>query len=305
MTIKRNLSIDILKFIMSFLIVGLHGKIFEDISNPLYYFVVSGITRIAVPIFLIVTGFYFYEVNMKENFKKWIKRLFYLYIIWTIIYYYWVFLPYKAMIISIFFGYYHLWYIIGSLYALILVWLIHNWGTTKQVCLLISCALLGILIQYIGNYSFEKLFYLIGPYIYRNGLFICFPFILIGYLINKFSFHKKIRRRVPLLIIGFLLMLSEIYVNFLYNGKIFEILISLYFFCPILFIYVLNKPLCSKSKTLSLYSTGIYLVHNLVFLHINKLISLNNTLNVIIVFFISTFFTFFIIKVQKRFRYIL
>ena len=303
---KRNLSVDILKFIMAFFIVGLHGELFADISDSLYYYFCQGIARIGVPIFLLISGFYFYE--SKAEFSSWIKRLIYLYIIWMIIYAdFWFRLDYRV-IKDVIFGFGPLWYIAGTLFAFIFIGIIRNLKLNKQIALVVGCGILGILLQYGKSYDLpdaSSLLYKLNLHMYRNGLFFCFPFIMIGYFINKFSLHKKYINWLLLLILGVFLLLIETVINYNYSGNGFDILLSLYLLCPVLFIYTLNKEFYSTNKTLALYSTGIYLIHHLVLFVLRRLELFTPSILVIVTFLISIFLTFFLIKIKKKFKYIM
>jgi hypothetical protein len=308
---KRNLSVDILKFVMAFFIVGLHGELFVDLSYSLSYFFTQGIARTGVPVFLLISGFYFYEIKDKAKFKNWIKRLFYLYIIWMIVVsIYWLKLSYKSVIQCFILGYGPLWYLIGALYAFIFVWIIRNINLKMQVALIVVCGIVGIFLQYRDSYdlmSDPNLFYKLGLNTYRNGLFFCFPFIMIGYFINKFSLQKKHVNWLLLLIVGICLLLIETFINYTISGKGFDILLSLYILCPVLFIYTLNKEFYSTNKTLALYSTGIYLTHWIVLREFRRFEILSDfqTFRVVIVLLLSMFITFFLIKLKKKFKYIL
>lgn len=84
-------AIDIMKFIMSFLVVMIHKPIFS-LEHPFAKYISEEvIAALAVPFFFIVSSFLcFKKMNgTKEDNKKFIsfeKRLLILYIIWTIIY---------------------------------------------------------------------------------------------------------------------------------------------------------------------------------------------------------------------------
>ena len=84
-------AIDIMKFIMSFLVVMIHKPIFSPEHTFAKYISEEVIAALAVPFFFIVSSFLcFKKMNgTKEDNKKFIsfeKRLLILYIIWTIIY---------------------------------------------------------------------------------------------------------------------------------------------------------------------------------------------------------------------------
>ena len=71
----RNQSLDLLKLLMAFLVMGIHGIIFSDINSYVSYIFVNGICRISVQVFLIISGYYLYNVNDYKGFLKRIKHL--------------------------------------------------------------------------------------------------------------------------------------------------------------------------------------------------------------------------------------
>ena len=51
---QRNSTLDILKFIMAIMVVGLHARFLFETSSLGYHLTVQGIFRLAVPIFLLI-----------------------------------------------------------------------------------------------------------------------------------------------------------------------------------------------------------------------------------------------------------
>ena len=80
----RNLSVDVLKIVMAIFVVLLHMHFLKNVYPTLSYVLVNGLFRLGVPVFLIVTGYYFYFVDDILKLKKWLVRLFILYAIWTV-----------------------------------------------------------------------------------------------------------------------------------------------------------------------------------------------------------------------------
>ena len=81
-------NLNILKYISSILIIVLHLRPFFNFSNELDLAFNNIITRICVPIFFIITG-YFVAKKEKENknyIKKYIKKTIPLYLIWSLLY---------------------------------------------------------------------------------------------------------------------------------------------------------------------------------------------------------------------------
>ena len=112
----RSLSIDILKIILAFFVMFLHMHLLRNVYPSLSYVLVNGLFRTAVPVFLIITGYYFYYVDDIQKLKKWLIRIFILYTIWTVIY-----IPLwkekDSYIANIIFGFHHLWYLIGTFFS--------------------------------------------------------------------------------------------------------------------------------------------------------------------------------------------
>lgn len=58
----RNVSLDLLKLLMAIMVVALHANFLQEYSLLGSYLLVNGLFRVAVPIFLIINGFYFFNV---------------------------------------------------------------------------------------------------------------------------------------------------------------------------------------------------------------------------------------------------
>lgn len=81
-------NLDILKYICSILIVFLHSRPFLNFSDQLDLAFNNIITRICVPIFFVITG-YFVAKKEKDNpnyIKDYIKKMIPLYLVWNILY---------------------------------------------------------------------------------------------------------------------------------------------------------------------------------------------------------------------------
>ena len=86
---QRNYeNLDLLKYISSILIIILHLRPFQNDSNQLDLVFNNIITRICVPIFFIITG-YFVAKKEKENpnyITNYIKKMIPLYLFWSLLY---------------------------------------------------------------------------------------------------------------------------------------------------------------------------------------------------------------------------
>jgi surface polysaccharide O-acyltransferase-like enzyme len=257
---NRNLTIDLLKIILSFFVVGLHGSFFQDIDPVVGYMLKQGLFRCAVPVFLIISGYYFYRMNSFEKELKFIGRLFLLYTIWFLIY-----IPifhkkiYPGHIIHEYLnGISHLWYMIHAVYAFFLLSLLKRLRLKWQMIVVGCLALCGLFLQYNNGYDIMYLKDVKDLSLFRNALFFCLPFIYIGFLVRRFKFPRV---SIGWVIAGAVVVLVESYLNHFSSRGSFDILLGLYFFCPALFIWAIRSTRATSVKYLSQISTGVYLVH--------------------------------------------
>ncbi|WP_124073760.1 acyltransferase family protein [Klebsiella quasipneumoniae] len=82
----RNISIDLLKVLLSFFVMFIHLKLLNTYQPEISYFLVNGIFRVAVPTFLVINGYFLFPVIGTEKFRTQIKKLLILYVTWMIIY---------------------------------------------------------------------------------------------------------------------------------------------------------------------------------------------------------------------------
>ena len=87
MILKRSYnSIDLMKFILCFLVVAIHSDPFEDIS-PFLNRLFLGVERLAVPLFFIASGFFLFKGGPLDKYQlvKYLKRMGLLYFAWFFI----------------------------------------------------------------------------------------------------------------------------------------------------------------------------------------------------------------------------
>lgn len=264
----RNLSIDVLKIILAFFVVFLHMNFLKETYSALSYILVNGLFRIAVPVFLVITGFYFFHIDNKVKLKKWLFRTFLLYAIWMLIYIsYWK--DNEQIWLTIIFGYHHLWYLIGTFFSGIILYFLRNQNSKLLIALALGFFLLGYGVQVLGNLHYfknENDSVLNMYLLYRNFLFVCFPFLTIGFLINK---HKvdlsKYKNSSLLVILSVLCVVTEAFFNYKnISSESTDILFSLIFASPLLFLYCQKIYVKTTSKILASFSTAIYVVHPLI-----------------------------------------
>lgn len=315
---KRNIALDILKLSMALMIVGLHAGFLGDITPLGSYLTVNGIFRIAVPIFFLINGFYFYHVLLKNSHVNWFKRVFILHIFWTVFYsYFWLnnsdFSFIIVLLKNIIIGYYHLWYIPAMFGAGFLLFLAKNRSSRFLIFSVLLTFLCGVLMQYISTYHLlegnilDKI--LSYEFIYRNLLFFAYPFFCLGYLINKHSLHEHASFKLIFIVtaIGILTLIAESYLNYYQSSRDggFDIYLSLIVLCPFIFILFLKLNISHTSKKIALYSSSIYFIHLFILNLYREYTDFNGTLLTLITIFSSIFFSYFIIKLNEKFKFIL
>ncbi|WGV98096.1 acyltransferase family protein [Vibrio sp. YMD68] len=317
---NRNISLDILKLSMALMVVGLHAGFLSEFSELAGFLFSQGIFRIAVPVFFIINGYYFYSTLLKNNQLFWFKRVAILYLVWMAFYsFFWFSLPdftaisFFKLFVKIVIGYHHLWYISGMIGAAIIVILIHN----KNIGFIMTCIGLtfisGVLIQYTGNYHvlpgtiFDRAFNI--TWIHRNFLFLSFPFFCIGFLIHKYSLEKEISVKVALFctVLGLLFLCLESYLNYIQPLRDlgFDNYLSLIFVCPAMFILFLNQKVSGNSKSIATYSSSIYFIHSFSLILLRRFTEFEGTGLTIVAIITSAIFSVFIVSINKRAKFIL
>lgn len=309
----RNISLDLLKIILAIFVVLLHANFFSDYNETLSYLSVEGLFRIAVPTFFLINGYFFKHIVDNKKIIKWSKRVIILYSVWTIIYLpFWTF-SIKSIIINIFIGYFHLWYIQALLLSGIILFYTKKLNSKNMLMLAFFLFSVGVVIQYSGNYHMVKVNILdrimnFEP-TYRNFLFLGLPFFIIGYLINKDNWNKLITPKQTLLLItlGMIFIFIESYINYYYTKEAFDNLFSLIFICPLIFIYTINLNLRFNinSKNIALVSTAIYLVHPLIRKILNMLFTMETTFLSILTIVFSFFISLIIIEINTKIKFLL
>lgn len=275
----RNLSLDQAKVVLALMVVCIHSAFLKDFSGEINYYFVQSVFRIAVPIFFIISGFYFFSFLEKGgDFKKWAIRILIMHTIWSLVYLYF-YIPFGEPPVQIFIeiakryveGYLHLWFLMALLGGGILLMLLRRLDDQHLLAVSLIVFVCGALIQYCGSYHvfageyLDKLFN--KTHIYRNFLFVGFPFLTLGYLIakNKGWFLKRITLFMWSIFGGFLLI-AEGFINLVFTPSLsenFDILFSLVVVSPFVFMLLVSSKRVTSSPIYSDISACIYFVHPL------------------------------------------
>ena len=252
----KKINLDTVKLIASLMIVAIHVYPLESINSNLDYIFTRILFRIAVPTFLMITGYFVLpktssNVNYLKNYTKKILKL---YIISIGLY-----IP-----LNIYMGYFN------NNNLLIFVKDVFLYVTFYILCYFLYFLLFLLFgdsyYNFISDISFFKKIYMYIFTIFdytRNGLFYAPIFIYIGYLFN-FSYQKKSYfSRIILLIISIILLLIEGIILYFYNIPRHN---SMYIFLIPTSIFLFSIILKNKTTRNIIYknlSTWIYILHPL------------------------------------------
>ena len=269
-----------MKAICAFLIVCIHISFPGKIGA---YF--TALTRVAVPIFFMITGYFYSDTITRHKEKQQIKKIFYLLAEATILFFIWnmVFSILRrddvmAYILSIFSGKNlldlllfnesplagHLWYLGAILYVLVIVLLMDKFNCRKILYYLTPVLLVADLM--FGKYSL-LIFHREFPYILvRNFLCVGIPYFCMGNLVREKRYPEKWNKKVlqVLIVVFAITSLAERFalVNAELNATR-DHYFSTTFLAICLFVYALKSNRRNERVAVigRKYSTWIYIIH--------------------------------------------
>lgn len=271
----RNFSIDFLKLGLSFLIVALH--IFpvagmKGIQGLISYEIVNGITRIGVPTFFIISGYFLRnKLDDKAYLIKYGKRILVLYFVWQLIY-----LPdlirfYRLgrfttsdVILKLIYGYWHLWYLLATVGGVVLLYYFRKCTLRNKFLLLILLFFIGYAYQFFCKSEISKQFpmlKMIYEYIgtTRNFIFMAYPFLSLGTL---YEHWKEVALKIRFLFFPFvLLLLLESYGYHALKIGAFDFYIMILPVSMLLFAFAVESRRQIKLQINPTLSLGVYLCH--------------------------------------------
>ena len=222
---KRNYGLDFLKCICAFMVVCIHTS-FPGIVGK----AVVPICRIAVPLFFMITGYYYSNTSIKKKELKQIGKIFRLVVLTNIVYFVFSvmqclqsgdslpsFLRSALSIKSILkfvllndspFGV-HLWYLGAILYVLLIVFVIERKWDRKCLYPIVPILLLTDLV--LGKYSLLLLGRTFPYILVRNFLCVGLPYFLIGDMLFRYKIRMKSRNTLILSVVFAGVTLAERY----------------------------------------------------------------------------------------------
>lgn len=275
----RNSSLDTLKCICAFCVVFIHfGAIKLDGNIISISQIIDPLTKIAVPIFFMITGYYYNDIKAKGKTKKYIihiitltitATLFYFFL-YAIIYYRdghfsdWFSAAYNnknilkwVLINEVPVGG-HLWYLYALIYAFIILSFFDHFKLEKTLNIF---SLTLIVVYVILNFTYLHVFMC-------NFIFLGLPFISLGRYINKkqaLFLSVKDKYYWSIITIGFIMVIGEnVLLYHTYNNPrdIYLCMIPIVF-C--IFCLAIKHPLWGDNTLFATigrkYSTYIYIYH--------------------------------------------
>ena len=255
----RNHGIDALKLAGSALVVGIHTGFLKETSPLLSHALVNALFRLAVAVFFLASGYHFPRSATPDRVVSWLKRVFWLYILWSAVYLPWWWPSGKTLLA----GYWHLWYLIALLGAGALLYALRNLPDRSLLRLAAGLFALGLALQYAGSYHLlaiaEK------KYLFRNALFFGFPFFAGGYLLARSRAIETWAtvRAGRFLALGLAILILEGILSFR-TRETFDLLLGQALAAPALFLLAAKwRPRLAVPADLS---TAVYFLHPLAIL---------------------------------------
>ena len=273
---RRIYSLDYLKLALAVLVAFGHTYWLQSHPTPLAAMMGNGLMRIIVPLFCIVSGYFFHTAVARGDGMKWLRRVLGLYLIWMAVY-----LPFwlgqvhdlLSLIKTLVLGYFHLWFMAGILLAgfvvLFLRRITHVLAFRAEIPVLIGaatiCAVIGVTLQYLHLFGNGA----IGVRKFSNGLFMCFPYVTISYLyarqvaIGGMAVLPSRRTVFWAAAIGTALIMAEarnVQINW-GNNAMLDVPLSAYLAAPALFLATLGAEMPPPGIRLDPISAAIYFMH--------------------------------------------
>lgn len=307
----QNKNIDFIKTILAILVIIVHTLPVNDKT----FWINNGICRIAVPFFFFVSGYYSFKIlNKKISFKKFmifISPYVISFIIWMIIYSYYAYkkifihitydniYAYICKLYYIFFykeGYFHLWYMLATIYGFIVIYLLKRININEKAITLLAltCYVAGVFSTTYANYltSLNLLLSIIRYIGYP--ITFAFPLLFIGYLVHKYedSILKYCTNKLFIcIIILYCIEFILIWIKYT-EHKYFDMYITHIILIPLLFIQAKNWNIPIINHISSRYITcsgEMYFIHPLIISLLSLLNSNTNIIFIIGVTFISSY----------------
>ena len=291
-------AVDVFKWICSFLIMYIHFAPVIIGAPGVDRIISQGVCRVAVPFFFAASAFFLFrkmgdsKTDARENGKKLLKfcgHILLMYTVWTVIYslYYVVYnarnsLPQKPIteyVLGFFFAgglQEHLWYLIATVYAMPIAYLLWRGGRKIIIVGIVVCELLCCLewpYRFLPIFTSEEWSSILQHCTLPiNALVNGVPLMSIGALCVIDSKKYDAKKWLKWLLVATTLYAAEVAGLYLYFGNEYAasgmITRGFFTYCLVNWLLTVNFKLPKKwmAKTLRLSSTWNYCAHMLVFM---------------------------------------
>lgn len=328
---KSYTGIDYFRFIAALLIITIHTSPLTSFSETGDFILTRIIARVAVPFFIMTSGFFLISRYTRNNdkLKTFIKNTSVIYLIAILIYIpvniYNNYFSQDNLVLNllkdlIFDGtFYHLWYLPASIIGAIIAWyLVKNFDYKKALIITFILYLIGlfgdsyygIAEKFSGIHSFYSLIFQVSDYT-RNGILFTPVFFVLGGLIADNSLKLSLKKSICGFGISFALMFCEAMILHFFNLQKHD---SMYLFLPFCMYFLFHTILHFKGKRivwLRTLSLTIYIIHPMIIiivrlfaklLHLQTLFIQNSIIHFLMVFIISVIFSIIITIFLNRYK---
>lgn len=289
---KRNSAVDLTKYVAAMLVIGIHTSPFKEISADINFYFCHVLCRLAVPFFVVCTGYYLTKrlvferdrlCNSKDNLlilKKNLYKIALMYLSWSLFYliillYSWTdagahmtYLYFIGWCQSLLIGssFYHLWYMLAIFLALIWFYLLLRYVKFRYLPMIAYFLWALEVLEYAYR---DFLPMAVQQYLkffdYFGSISVSFtrmlPLLLVGAMIAKGG-HKKagVYRKV---LLCFAMMTAEVVGLKLFGGTRYSFVIFTLPMAYFLFIFILKlgNMLNFDSKKWADISMLVYCLH--------------------------------------------
>ena len=267
----RLWAVDALKLALAVMVVGIHADPFAGLGRVLHLLTAEGLFRLGVPVFLIFNGYYLHAGIEAGRGRPWLLRVLRLYVIWMLLYLpvYWQALAGMepgALLRLALFGYWHLWYLAGLVFAGALLLALAHWPTGRLALLAGAAFALGVAVTWgiaAGLVHPGPLFSdPLQPQ--RNPLVLSLPCLIAGFLMRRLRLPDRLPSALVrrLVLAGLAALLAEsLLLGAMPVGVPHDSLASLGLAAPALALAALQGRRHLSGRAMADYSGGIYFLH--------------------------------------------
>lgn len=263
----RNVCIDYLKLFFAIQVVALHTSPLSEYNSVVSYLGSQTISRLAVPFFSAVSGYYFFKDNSKIKYLKYLKKYCFVYSFWSVLMFLYEAICWKKDIFSfllyvvrtyLFDGWHQLWYLLAIIYTIILIFILKEIFKISEIVISYLSILLLMIGISISNYgkifvSFPILRELIqcDRNMTMGWIFIVIPFFMLGKTIHDHC-NKNTNPIIVACYAGLCLIGLELEILFTTILNLHINVAICLFTCPCIYYLIkwsICNPFCQKQKS--------------------------------------------------------